>query len=269
MSLKRIQIPSPNYSSRGGATVRLIVLHTAEGARTIQELGSFFANPSSQVSSHTGADDTPNTVGEYVRPDGKAWTAANANPVAVQIELCAFAAWTAQEWDRHPNMLANCAAWVAEESARFGVPITRLNASQAQGSGRGVCQHVDLGSWGGGHHDCGSAFPMDRVLSMAKGGGDEMGYPDWFWDWVEWQMTTTQDPAERPKDAPATIPDWAWDGQKKIQNRVAYRYGMTGDERAWVDWYLGQRHPEDRPPNVPSTIPERWWTDEAWVLARD
>jgi len=30
--------------------VRLIVLHTAEGARTIEELGNFFGSGSSQVS---------------------------------------------------------------------------------------------------------------------------------------------------------------------------------------------------------------------------
>ena len=40
--LKRVWIPSPNYSSRGGAGVRLIVIHTAEGARTIESLGSYF-----------------------------------------------------------------------------------------------------------------------------------------------------------------------------------------------------------------------------------
>ena len=67
-------------------------------------------------------------------------------------------------------MLSNCAQWVAEEAAYWNVPITRLSSSQAQGSGRGVCQHVDLGARGGGHHDCGAGFPMDRVLDMARGG---------------------------------------------------------------------------------------------------
>src|SRR5262245_44525848 len=113
MALTRKVIPSPNYSSRGGATVRLIVIHTAEGATTIESLGSFFANSSSGVSSHTGIDDTSGVIGEYVRRDYKAWTAANANPVAVQTELCAFAKWDVAEWSRHPNMLANCAAWIA------------------------------------------------------------------------------------------------------------------------------------------------------------
>jgi len=166
--LTRKWIGSPNYSSRGGATVRLIVIHTAEGARTIEELGNFFASSSSQVSSHTGIDDKLGVVGEYVKRGNKAWTAANANPVAVQTELCAFAKWSASEWSKHPNMLENCARWVAEEAGALGIPITKLSASQAQGSGRGVCQHNDLGSWGGGHWDCGSGFPIDDVIARAK-----------------------------------------------------------------------------------------------------
>lgn len=171
MALTRKQIPSPNYSSRGGSTVRLLVCHTAEGARTIEELGNFFASSSSGVSSHTGADDKLGVIGEYVKRGNKAWTQGNANPVAVSIELCAFAAWSREEWMRHPNMLSNCARWIAEEAKHFGIPITKLSPSQAQGSGRGVCQHNDLGSWGGGHWDCGSGFPMDHVLDLARGGG--------------------------------------------------------------------------------------------------
>lgn len=167
-ALKRVGIPSPNYSSRGGSSVRLIVLHTAEGARTYQDLGAFFQNPASGVSSHVGIDDTPNTVGEYVQRSGKAWTAAAANPYSVQAELCAFAEWTS-EWDNHLNMLANTAQWIAEEARYFGIPLVRLSASQAQSGQAGVCQHVDLGSAGGGHWDCGPGFPMDKVMAMAGG----------------------------------------------------------------------------------------------------
>ena len=126
MTLTRKWIPSPNYSSRGGANVRLIVVHTAEGALTIEALGNFFKSSSAGVSSHTGADDKKNTIGEYVKRGNKAWTAANANPYAVQIELCAFAKWSRDEWMRHPNMLANCAAWIKEEAAKFEIPIVRF-----------------------------------------------------------------------------------------------------------------------------------------------
>ena len=173
MALNRIPMLTPCYSDRQGATVRLIVIHTAEGSTTIESLANWFKNPSHGVSSHVGADDKVNTVGEYVRRRHKAWTCASFNPVAVQLELCARAAWTTAQWDKHPNMLDNCAKWIAEEAKVFNLPITRLSPSQAQGSGRGVCQHIDLGIKGGGHVDCGGGFPMDRVLDMARGSQSE------------------------------------------------------------------------------------------------
>jgi N-acetylmuramoyl-L-alanine amidase len=173
VSLNRVWISSPNYSSRGGQSVRLIVLHSSEGATTYQSLGNFFANPSSQVSSHVGIDDTPNTIGEYVKRQNKAWTASGANPVSVQAELCcpsgASANWTDRDWHSHPTMLNNTAAWIAEEAAAYGIPIVRLSPASAQSGGRGVCQHRDLGSWGGGHYDLGVNFPIDDVIATAGG----------------------------------------------------------------------------------------------------
>jgi hypothetical protein len=151
--------------------VRLVVLHTAEGALTIESLGAYFANPSSGVSSNVGIDDKPETVGEYVPASSswKAWTQGNANPYAVSAELCAFASWSRAEWDRHPSMLLNAAAWVAEECARFGIPARRLSAGEAQGGAAGVCDHAALGAWGGSHWDCGSGFPIDDVIAVAAG----------------------------------------------------------------------------------------------------
>jgi len=185
----------------------------------------------------------------------------------VQIELCAFAKWSSAEWQKHPEMLKNCAAWIAEEAKAFAIPITKLTAAQAQGTGRGVCQHNDLGSWGGGHWDCGSGFPIDQVLEMAQGGGkDEMGYPEWFWAWNSWYLTTDRNPANRPAGVPKKIPQWAWDGQQEIV-KISDRYGMTGGERSWIDWYLGGK--KGTRPDVPSTIPSRWWDDESWALDRE
>src|SRR5215472_12168199 len=140
MALTRVWIASPNYSSRGGAAVRLIVVHTAEGATTYESLGNFFASSSAGVSSHVGIDDKRGKIGEYVTRGNKAWTQANANPVAVAAELCGFASWSTSTWQNsHQNMLLNCADWIREEASKFGLPITKLTASQAQGSGRGVC----------------------------------------------------------------------------------------------------------------------------------
>lgn len=270
-ALARRWMPSPNYSSRGGAAVRLIVLHTAEGATTIESLGNFFASSSAAASSQVGIDDKAGVIGEYVKRQNKAWTQANANPVCISAELCAFAKWSAAEWNKHPAMLDNTARWIAEESAATGIPITRLNAQQAQGSGRGVCQHNDLGSWGGGHWDCGSGFPMDSVLTKARAyaggdeGEDEMGYPDWYWQWSNWYLTTNRDPDKRPASAPKEIPQWAWDANES-QLKLLNRYGMTKDEREWVDWYEGGK--TGKRPDVPETIPDRWWDDQRWVATR-
>lgn len=173
--LKRIFIPSPNFSVRT-SSVRLIVLHTAEGARTIEDLGHFFSTPKPE-SSHCGADDTPGTVAQYVADTNKAWSCAAYNSASVNLELCAFAAWTTGQWMLHPNMLANCAAWIAEEALRFDIPITELTDAEAQGSGRGVCQHKQLGAAGGGHTDCGPGFPIDHVLTLARGSGPALSDP--------------------------------------------------------------------------------------------
>src|SRR3974390_3161790 len=153
MALTRIAYPSPNYSSRGGAGVRLLTLHTTEGSRTIESLGSWFAQASTQASSHAGADDKVNTIGGFVKRADKAWTACDYNPIACQIECCGFASWTAADWAAHPNLLQNVASWLAEESAAFGIPLVRLSAAEAQGSGRGVCDHAALGAGGCGHWD--------------------------------------------------------------------------------------------------------------------
>jgi hypothetical protein len=248
---------------------RLLVIHTAEGARTIESLGTFFGNPINKASSHAGADDKKRTIGEFVRRPYSAWTVGrHANPISLNIELCAFASWTLAEWNKHPNMLENCAMWIAEEAAIAKIPITKLTPTQAQGSGRGVCQHRDLGVWGGGHHDCGDGFPMDRVLEMARGNGledDELGYPDWYWEWSNWYLTTDRDPKTRPASAPESIPQWAWDANDDI-DRIGYRYGMTVDERKWIDWVLGGK--VGPRPDVPSTIPDRWWDDHKYVASK-
>lgn len=175
MALKRDWIPSPNYSSRGGSGVRLVIVHTAEGALTYKALGNYFASGSSGVSSHVGIDDTPGRIGEYVKRPDKAWTSGNANPYSVNVELCGFASWSPAEWERHPTMLDNLARWIAEECRHYGIPIVKLSAAQAT-SGRGVCGHVDV-SGPGGHWDPGHGLPWSKVIAAAKSGGPVFGPP--------------------------------------------------------------------------------------------
>jgi hypothetical protein len=175
MALQRKWMPSPNVSGRGGVAVRCIVFHTTEGAQDITSLGNFFGSSSVQASSHVGIDNkTRGTIGEYVRRADKAWTQGNANPYCVSAEMCGPSGmasnWSRDYWlNNQRTLLDNAAEWLAEEAKFYGIPLTILSASAAQGSGRGVCQHRDFGSMGGGHHDAGNGFPIDYVVQKAGG----------------------------------------------------------------------------------------------------
>jgi hypothetical protein len=209
--IKRKWMPSPSYHSRGGIKPYKIILHTAEGATTIESLGNFFANGSNQVSSHTGADDKKDILGEYVTRGNAAWTQAAYNEEAVSLELCGFAKWSRSTWlNQHSNMLHNAARWVAEEAAHYGIPIVALNNSQAQGGGRGVCEHVNLGSGGGGHVDCGSGFPMDKIIEWAKGGGKPEPKPEPEEDIVPFYL------ADRP-NSPVSLPRQRGDTVRRVR----------------------------------------------------
>lgn len=170
----RLAIPeklSPNSSPRGAAPVRLIILHTAEGARTVQELGNYFAKVSVQVSSHVGIDD--HGLEQYVPYEREAWTTRNANPISDNAELCGFAKWTRDQWlNEHRPMLEIAASWVAARCAARNIPIVKLSPAEVAAGKAGVCGHVDwtVGMKDGSHTDPGPGFPWDVVISLAQGG---------------------------------------------------------------------------------------------------
>jgi N-acetylmuramoyl-L-alanine amidase len=170
MALQEIWMPSPHYSTSRGPYNK-IVFHTTEGAMKIRDLGAWFANPSAQCSSHHGADNYERGVfGAYVYENHKAWTQGNANDYCLSIELCAYASWSRDTWLGSKAVLVdNAAEWLAYMVARYDVPWTVLSNAQAQDPGvRGICQHVNLGSWGSGHVDCGGGFPLDVVIDKAR-----------------------------------------------------------------------------------------------------
>jgi hypothetical protein len=180
MALNRLWMPSPHHSARSGS-VRLIVLHTTEGAQTIESLANWFANPSAKVSSHVGADNKRRgTIAEYVRRDRAAWAQGNYNSAATSIEMCTPAGaangWSRSYWLNSQGwLLDNCAEWIAEEARHYGIPIVKLSASQAQGSGRGLCGHVDIQPRD--RTDPGPGFPWDYVISKAAGGAPPASAP--------------------------------------------------------------------------------------------
>ena len=172
MALTRKWKPSPNYS--GGSTKRLLVIHTMEGftgPNGASDCAIYFQG-NVGAASQVCIDNNRGTIWECVARDKGAWTQCNYNSVSVSMEQCGYASWSRDKRlsEREPQ-LRNVADWIAEESRATGIPIVRLTASQAQGSGRGICGHQDLGGSGCGHSDPGSNWPWDKVLEWAKGGG--------------------------------------------------------------------------------------------------
>jgi hypothetical protein len=176
VAIKEKWMPSPNYSSSRGP-YNVIAFHTTEGAMTIEALGNWFAQSSAACSSHHGADNSSaGLLGAYVYENHKAWTQGNANNFCISLEMCAYASWSNSTWMGKNILLNNAADWLRYLCAKYGIPYTKLSNSQAQsGTVKGIAQHVNFGSMGSGHVDCGSGFPIDEVIKRAKGGSSGGG----------------------------------------------------------------------------------------------
>ncbi|GAA2823435.1 N-acetylmuramoyl-L-alanine amidase [Crossiella cryophila] len=169
-------IQSPHHSGRGGARVRLVVVHTAEGARTAEALGRFFQGKT-QASSHVGIDDK--RIEQYVNYDRAAWTLRSGNPISDNAELCGFAKWSRAEWLEHPRMLELTAQWIAERCRARGIPLRKLTPAQVAAGESGVIGHHDwtVGKKEGSHWDPGPNFPWDLVMAKAGGQSGEDDLP--------------------------------------------------------------------------------------------
>lgn len=134
--------PSPNYSSRGGAHVRLCVIHDCEGS--FEGSISWFAQPRSQVSAHIVLSDDGTRAVQMVAWPNKAWAVCNDNSISESYEAAGYSAkgLGAPEWQ-------SLAAITAFRLHALGLPPVYASG----GNGAGFCQHVDLGAAGGGHHD--------------------------------------------------------------------------------------------------------------------
>jgi hypothetical protein len=164
-------------STRGTRPVRLIAVHTAEGARTAKSLGAYFFRGDVQASSHVGID--ADTTLQYVPYSKASWTLRSGNPISDNAELCGFARWTREQWlsdktidkcESPRRMLRRCSAWIAERCKARGIDVRRLTVVQLAKGEWGVIAHDD---WtkamkDGTHWDPGPGFPWDVVLADAR-----------------------------------------------------------------------------------------------------
>lgn len=152
---------------RNNGPVLWLVLHSAEGARTVPSLGNYFAGTTAG-SSNSGIDDTE--YGEFVTYNNTPWTNPPINSRSDTVELCAFKAWSRAEWLKHPKMLEQAAHWIAWRAAVRQIPIRLITGADAVAGRKGVLDHarVNDGFAKSDHTDVGDGFPWDRVIARAQ-----------------------------------------------------------------------------------------------------
>lgn len=161
-----------NYSSRNGASPRVIVWHQTvsreRGWASQDALTAMADRPSSGVSWHFLIGRTTGHCTFSVPLHMKAWTQGNANPVAIGIEIEAYGderSYVAGAGERRLLQVTR------ELGRRFGIPMRKGRVSFAAGcrpvvQQAGIIEHSDLGSCGGGHADV-TPWPTDRLLAKA------------------------------------------------------------------------------------------------------
>lgn len=161
-------------SSREGARIHGLVLHTTEGGdsptgsppQDLVTLGSIFDGE--EASAHLGVN-VRGDFGRYVADSAKAWAVCNFNSVTLSLEQIGFAHFERAEWfkDRHAQ-LHGAAEFLAYGHVHYGVPLRKGEAANGAIVREGVFQHKDLGISGSGHVDCGPGYPEGYVIELAQ-----------------------------------------------------------------------------------------------------
>jgi N-acetylmuramoyl-L-alanine amidase-like protein len=169
-----------NQASRQGVTPELIVLHVTTGPhgtkvvrdepgiKDLEQLGAYFDDPQTEVSSHV-ANDADGNDARYVRDRRKAWTEVAFNSVGLSIEQIGSTASKRRNWlvNRLPQ-LEDTARWIAYWHRKWGIPIRRAVVSGGTVVEPGVATHKQLGRAGGNHSDPGPNYPFAYVLRLAR-----------------------------------------------------------------------------------------------------
>lgn len=172
--------PSPNNSSRSGASVDFVVIHTCEGSYS--GCWGWLANGASGVSAHYVVNDSGSEVRQLVDEDRKAWhIAANydcgnnssvecwrngsaMNSVSVGIEHAGYASQSS--WD--PGLIERSSELSCGITQRHGIPTDSYH----------IVGHGQLQPWN--RTDPGANWPWSDYLSKVQtecgvGGGGGTG----------------------------------------------------------------------------------------------
>lgn len=168
MALKRIWTPTGNYSNGGKKDI--LVIHTMEGFtgnNGAYDCAKYFQGDVG-ASSQVCIDNNRGTIWECVTRQYGSWTQCAYNSRAISCEQSGYASWSKDYWLKYRrNQLENIAEWLAEESAKTGIPLINIASISAA---PGVIYHSELGYDGCGHSDPGYGWPIEEVLAWANGG---------------------------------------------------------------------------------------------------
>lgn len=163
---------TPHQSSREGARIHGLVLHTTEGSDNpagladLKQLGSIFDGE--EASAHLGVN-VEGKFGRYVEDAAKAWAVCNFNSVTLSLEQIAFAAYSKEEWFKHRHaQLHGAAEFLLYGHIHYGVPLRKGEVNGSAIVKSGIFQHKDLGISGSGHSDCGDGYPQGYVTLLAR-----------------------------------------------------------------------------------------------------
>ena len=162
-----IQKPTPNQSSRRGTRPTLIVWH--ETAGNYNGAVSWLCNPQADASAHLVVREDGLEATQLVHISEKAWHAVQFNGEGIGIEH-ANVTPKGYATEKQLQVSARIFGWLC---LNYSIP-PRWSRN---GSSPGVCRHLDLGSAGGGHTQCG---PGDkdwrRFLDMLAHEIERSGY---------------------------------------------------------------------------------------------
>lgn len=226
-------IPTSNYESRNGARVRLVVLHSTEGALDVDSLGAYFQTGTNQASYHGAMDN--NRFETYVPYQYASWSILSGNHISDNAAFCGFAAWSRSEWLARPHMLDLGAAWLAERCVARGLPIRRLSVQDTLAAVRdpnhpgGVIMHRDytLATGDGTHTDCGDNLPWDVIIPRAQ---QLAGVVPMVATSMETTMALNADRVYNSGTSPME-----WDTTLTVEP-VGTSLVMPQGSRAWIRW---------------------------------
>jgi hypothetical protein len=160
-----------HQSSREGARIHGLVLHTTEGGDSpsgnadLHTLGSVFDGE--EASAHIGVN-VAGKFGRYVEDSAKAWAVCNFNAMTLNLEQIGFAAFSTSDWFKRHDQLKGAAEFLQYGHEKYGVPIRKGKCSGGAITRDGVFQHKDFGIMGCGHVDCGPGYPQSYVELLAR-----------------------------------------------------------------------------------------------------